>query len=95
MHFHKEKVEDFKKLFNKTYSQIRNFDGCRFLALYQDDEDSGIFFTISKWENPQKLDTYRNSDLFRETWSITKTFFSAPTEAHSLLEITKDPINPF
>lgn len=95
MQFDKEKVEDFKKLFNKTYSQIRNFDGCRFLELYNDQNDDAIFFTISKWENADKLEAYRNSDLFRNTWAITKTYFSAPPEAYSIVKNVEDSINPF
>ena len=102
MQFKEECVEDFQKLFNKTYIQIRNFDGCRFLELYQDDKDAFVFFTISKWESEEKLDIYRNSALFRNTWAITRTYFSAPPIAYSLLKNlpagrqgVEDVINPF
>lgn len=95
MHFREDKVEDFKKMFNETYGRIRNFDGCRFLELYQDEKDAAVFYTMSKWENGDSLDVYRNSDLFRQTWAITKSYFAAPPLAYSLLKNVEDVINPF
>ena len=95
MQFDKDKVEDFKKLFNKTYTQMRNFDGCRFLELYQDEKDASVFFTVSKWEGSVELEYYRNSDLFRNTWATTKTFFSATSEAYSIVRTVPDSTNPF
>ncbi len=95
MHFKQEKIEDFKKMFEETYSRIRNFDGCRFLELYQDEEDATVFYTISKWDHPDRLETYRNSDLFRDTWAITKTYFSSPPLAYSLNKQVNDSTNPF
>ena len=95
MHFREDKVEDFKKMFHQTYSRIRNFEGCRFLELYQDEKDATVFFTISKWDHADNLNTYRHSDLFRETWTITKSYFAGPPQAHSLLKNVEDSTNPF
>ncbi len=95
MQFRADKVADFKKTFGITYDRIRNFEGCRFLELYQDEKDANVFYTISKWEHPDQLEAYRNSDLFRQTWAITKSYFSGPPQAHSLLKNAADPINPF
>jgi len=90
-----EKVEDFKNLFNNTYDRIRNFEGCRFLQLYTDDNDAAVFYTMSKWEVAEQLEVYRNSDLFKQTWAITKTYFAGPPQAFSLNKQVDDPINPF
>lgn len=95
MQFKEERVEDFKKLFDETYSRIRNFDGCRFLELYTDNQSPHCFYTMSKWENEDRLQEYRNSTLFRETWAITKSYFSAPPMAYSLLKNVEDLTNPF
>jgi autoinducer 2-degrading protein len=95
MEFAPEKVETFKKLFNETYERIRNFDGCRFLELYEDSPQANIFYTVSKWDNENKLEIYRNSTLFRETWKVTKSCFSAPPLAYSLVKKVEDLTNPF
>lgn len=95
MVFMTEKTEDFKKLFNQTYSQIRNFDGCRFLELYEDSEQANAFYTVSKWDSSDHLEEYRKSNLFRETWAITKSFFSASPVAYSLDKRVEDSTNPF
>ncbi len=95
MQFEAGKIEDFKKTFNNTYQQIRNFEGCRFLELYQDHDNPCFFYTISKWEEPQQLEVYRNSDLFKQTWAITKTYFAGPPVAYSLDKQVNDPTNPF
>jgi heme-degrading monooxygenase HmoA len=35
-----------------------------------------VFFTFSIWENEEALENYRQSELFRSTWSKTKVLFS-------------------
>jgi quinol monooxygenase YgiN len=95
MQFDAEKVEDFKKMFNETYSRIRNFKGCRFLELYTDEDEPNVFYTMSKWDDVNKLEEYRHSELFRETWAITKTYFSGVPVAYSLTRNVEDAINPF
>lgn len=95
MEFAPDKTQDFKKLFDETYPRIRNFDGCRFLELYEDKNHKSTFYTISKWESVVHLEEYRKSELFRQTWSITKSYFSAPPMAYSLDKQVEDSINPF
>lgn len=95
MEFNKDKVDDFIKMFNETYPQIRNFNGCRFLELYQDEQNASCYYTMSKWENEEALEKYRQSDLFKRTWAITKTYFGGPPVAYSLLKKVNDSTNPF
>ncbi len=84
MRFHEDKIEAFLSNFEAVKQHIRNFEGNQFLELYQDKNDQRIFFTYSYWENEQALENYRNSILFNEVWSYTKTLFSDKPEAWSV-----------
>ncbi|GAA0757289.1 putative quinol monooxygenase [Psychroflexus lacisalsi] len=84
MKFTPEAVEDFQSLFKKNKEKIRHFEGCRRLELYQDQNNSSIFFTYSYWESESHLNAYRHSDLFAYVWKATKAKFSDKAEAWSL-----------
>ena len=84
MRFHEDKIEAFLNNFEEVKHHIRNFEGNRFLELYQDKNDKRIFFTYSYWENEEALENYRKSDLFEGVWSFTKTLFSDKPEAWSV-----------
>ena len=84
MRFHEDKIEAFLNNFEEVKHHIRNFEGNRFLELYQDKNDKGIFFTYSYWETEADLENYRNSELFKEVWSFTKKLFNAKPEAWSV-----------
>ncbi|MFN5224220.1 MAG: putative quinol monooxygenase [Bacteroidota bacterium] len=74
----------FTELFEDVCSSIRSFPGCRGLELLQDVSSPGVFFTISRWEDLQNLDDYRNSLLFKSTWSAVRPLFVAKPLAWSL-----------
>lgn len=84
MEFKKEKVQDFLHNFEAVKENIRHFPGCEFLELYQDKDNTNIFFTYSKWNTETDLENYRNSELFQQVWSFTKTLFSAKPQAWSV-----------
>ena len=84
MGFHPNKVADFLKVFEQVKEKIRNFEGCEFLELYQDKQDSSIFFTYSYWTSEAALNGYRHSDLFEGTWKDTKKLFNRKPEAWSV-----------
>lgn len=84
MSFKPSKIELFLENFNINKNNIRNFEGCRLLELYQDKNDSSTFFTHSHWESEIHLENYRNSDLFKGVWSKTKILFNKKPEAWSL-----------
>jgi heme-degrading monooxygenase HmoA len=84
MRFHEETIAPFLANFDAVKQYIRNFEGNQFLELYQDKNDPRIFFTYSYWENEAALERYRNSILFNEVWSYTKTLFSDKPEAWSV-----------
>ena len=84
MRFHEDKIEAFLNNFEEVKHHIRNFEGNRFLELYQDKNDKRIFFTYSYWENEEALENYRKSDLFNGVWTYTKSLFSDKPEAWSV-----------
>ena len=84
MEFKPEEISLFQFNFEKIKEKIRSFPGCTFLELYQDKNDSTIFFTYSRWENESDLEIYRNSDLFKNVWTTTKLMFRSKPQAWSV-----------
>lgn len=84
MSFHPENIPAFLDNFDKMKARIRNAEGNRFLELYQDKENPGIFFTYSFWETQADLENYRQSALFDEVWTFTKKLFNDKPEAWSV-----------
>ncbi|MDV7187270.1 antibiotic biosynthesis monooxygenase [Lutibacter sp. TH_r2] len=84
MTFDASKIEEFLENFNKNKQKIRNSNGCRLLELYRDKNNSAIFFSYSYWECEEDLNTYRNSDLFKNVWAKTKVLFAEKPEAWSV-----------
>ena len=84
MRFQEDKIEAFLNNFEEVKHHIRNFEGNRFLELYQDKNDKRIFFTYSYWENEEALENYRKSALFDGVWTYVKTLFSDKPEAWSV-----------
>ena len=91
MTFEPEKTGEFLELFEKSKLRIRNFEGCSYLALLRDSRNDNVFFTYSIWEQPEELENYRNSELFKEVWSKTKKMFQQKPEAWSLDNIITLP----
>ncbi len=87
MEFQPEKVEAFLQNFESVKEKIRHFPGCQHLELYRDKNHANIFFTYSKWNEEAALENYRNSDLFKSVWSVTKPMFSKNAEAWSVDEL--------
>ncbi|MEO1411163.1 MAG: antibiotic biosynthesis monooxygenase family protein [Bacteroidota bacterium] len=84
MTFQAEAVETFLRLFAERQAAIRAFPGCEHLELWRDQNDPHRFFTYSFWQHPDDLETYRHSELFRDTWAQTKILFAAKPEAWSV-----------
>ncbi|MFD2587089.1 putative quinol monooxygenase [Croceitalea marina] len=82
--FKKENISSFEQVFEETKKQIRSFEGCNFLELYQEAEKPNVFFTYSYWENAEALENYRNSEFFKAVWAKTKILFDAKPEAWSV-----------
>lgn len=86
MEFHPDKAQDFLQLFEQVRGKILRFPGVISLALLRDLHDPCVFFTISHWDNEESIERYRHSDLFQQTWSVTKTYFRQPAQAWSTYE---------
>lgn len=90
MTFRPDCVDAFLSIFDEAAPRIRAFPGCRHLELLQDAEYPNLFTTVSHWDHDEALQRYRSSDLFRATWSRTKSMFAAPPEASSHLLVRRD-----
>ena len=84
MSFQADRIDEFLRNFEIVKDKIRDFEGCELLELYRDKTNNNIFFTYSYWQSEQDLENYRNSDLFKDVWKVTKSFFSAKPEAWSV-----------
>lgn len=82
--FQPERIPEFLENFEKDKEKIRNFEGCRFLELYRDKNNTNQFFTYSYWQDEQSLENYRNSALFQKIWAQTKVMFNQKPEAWSV-----------
>lgn len=84
MTFRDDSVEAFKQLFESRKEQIRNFEGCIYLELWQDRLHPSTFFTYSHWVDAAALEAYRHSPFFADTWLQTKRLFAGKPEAWSV-----------
>jgi len=87
MQFRTGECEAFLDIFNGSKHLIRQFDGCQHLRLYNEAGLPEVFFTYSVWTSAAHLDAYRNSELFRTTWTKTKALFADKAEAWSVEEV--------
>lgn len=87
MRFKEENVPVFKAHFESVRERVQNQPGCSLVILYQDKKESNLFFTYSIWDKESDLETYRNSDFFKEVWQETKQLFDGKPEAWSITEI--------
>ena len=91
MVFEPRNVPTFLNNFDLVKSRIRAFEGCEFLELYQDKNQSHRFFTYSRWKTEAHLENYRQSPLFKEVWSKTKPLFKEKPEAWSVDTLVQLP----
>ncbi len=87
MSFFEDKIDEFLTHFHQNKVEIRNFEGCDLLELYQDKNHKNIFFTYSYWKTEEDLKNYRNSKLFENVWSKTKVLFNELPQAWSVDKI--------
>jgi heme-degrading monooxygenase HmoA len=85
MTFKPENIDGFKEIFQVYKKQIRAFDGCSHVDLLKDLNNECVFFTLSFWNTEDDLNAYRESYIFKNTWSKVKPMFSENAEAWSLI----------
>jgi quinol monooxygenase YgiN len=83
MTFRPDALDAFLDHFDRAAPQIRTFDGCAHLELWQDARFPNVCTTHSHWRDGAALEAYRASDLFRTTWAEVKPLFAARPVAHS------------
>ena len=91
MTFDPEKIKEFLANFEEVKHQIRAFDGVKHLELLNDKNNSNIYFTYSVWKDESYLETYRNSELFKSVWKVTKPLFIEKAQAWSVDSLVKLP----
>lgn len=84
MTFIHQNIDSFKEIFYESQKLITAFDRCIRLELMKDVSNECIFFTISYWQSEEKFNSYRDSYLFKNTWSKVKPLFSEKAMAWSL-----------
>ncbi|TVR77641.1 MAG: antibiotic biosynthesis monooxygenase [Chitinophagaceae bacterium] len=83
MFFEEDKTAEFLSIFEEVAPQIRNFEGCTHLELWENKDVPGGFTTYSHWEGEEFLEKYRYSKLFEKTWGDTKKLFKQSPKAYS------------
>ena len=89
MHFREEELDDFLAMFQARKERIAGFPGCHGVKLLQDINDPTTVFTYSIWDGPEELEAYRHSELFADTWRLTKQRFRDKPAAWSVDEVSR------
>lgn len=83
MTFKKERSDEFLEFFETVKEKIRDFKGCRHIAMMKDEKMENVFAFYSIWDNKENLEDYRKSPFYRKIWTQTKSYFDAPPSAWS------------
>lgn len=87
--FRAECTSQFIALFEQKREKIAAFDGCHSVELWRVADQTDTFYTYSIWDSAVHLEQYRQSDFFRQTWAVARTYFAAPPEAHTAEKVTQ------
>ena len=83
MTFREDALPDFHAIFDRSKAHIRAFPGNQHLELLRDPDNPAVRMTYSLWNDADALEAYRQSDLFRQTWAVTKVLFAERPVAFS------------
>ena len=89
MHFERENIPSFERIFETSREFIQGFPGCQQVELYRDLRDPDVFFTYSIWDSEEALEAYRESEFFRKVWAKTRELFADRPQAWSLEKFEK------
>ena|SRR5690606_33741533 len=84
MTFHPDRAKDFLVVFENAKDRIKSSPGCLHLELLRDYNAENCFTTYSHWVDEEALNTYRESDVFKEIWEQTKELFVERPHVSSL-----------
>lgn len=88
MTFKPEDVPTFLEMFKSVKSKIEAMPGCSGVELLQQLDQPNVMFTYSNWNDSDDLENYRQSELFKKTWALTKTWFVEKAEAWSVESVS-------
>lgn len=91
MTFKEDAVQQFLEVFEESKTKIRNRQGCLSLQLIQDPDQPHVICTSSIWESEQDLNSYRHSELFKQTWAKTKPHFQENAQAKTYFLLDWQP----
>ena len=87
MTFIESYIPNFVEIFDKAKEKIQNSTGCIDVELLQDKENKNIFFTYIHWETENNLKNYKDSKVFAEVWTKTKSLNLEDAEAWTTTKI--------
>ena len=87
MVFQPDKVDPFTAFSKEIYPGISQFEGCQGVEVLQDIHLPTTFFTYSIWNSQEHLQTYRQSDFFKNNWSTVKPWFAEKADAWSVKQL--------
>ena len=82
---------DYENYINSVRSEIRAFEGCSYLEIWNGLNDKSVYFSYSYWESEAHLEEYRHSELFNRIWPTIKQWFAAKPEAWSVDKVFINP----
>jgi quinol monooxygenase YgiN len=85
--FKPENFQDFLVFIEPYRPKINAVEGCHGVQFLSDITNPYIFFTYSRWDNPEALEAYRQSELFQHVWSTVKQWFGDKPEAWSVEQL--------
>lgn len=85
--FNPEGAEAFIAIFEESAPKIRAFPGCIEVRIMQDAAVPDVYYTVSRWQSHDDLESYRNSPLFKSAWARTRVLFREKAQAYSLKAI--------
>ena len=78
----------FLDIFDGAKARIRAMEGCLGLEVLRSETEQQVsIWTISLWQNEEALEHYRNSALFKQTWTAVKPLFAGKARAWTLSPI--------
>ena len=83
--------ENFLNIYRTRNPSLKNVKGCQSTCVLKSITSDQEFFTLSVWDSVQALEDYRNSEYFKETWSLVKQLLGGKTQVWNLDEINISP----
>jgi len=84
--FKPEHITDFETYYETIRTKVAGQPGCNGVTFLKEQNNTGVFFTYSKWDSEVDLNNYRGTEVFGQIWPTVKNWFGAKAEAWTLEE---------